>query len=135
MVKIYLAARYSRRDEMLTCRARLEAYGYRVTSRWIEGDHQIDDQGLSVEAKASERTRFATEDWDDLMAADCVINFTESPRSTNSRGGRHVEFGAALAAGKRCFVVGPQENVFHCLPTVEVYGDWSSCFEAIRQAD
>ena len=84
------------------------------------GGHQIDDKGLSVEAKRSERERFAREDFEDIMNADAVISFTEVPRTTKSRGGRHVEFGIALAAGKKCIIVGPRENVFHCLPWVDV---------------
>lgn len=126
-MKIYLAARYSRREELCGYRTELEELGFEITSRWLNGNHQIDDQGLSVEAKAEERTRFAREDWGDLMAADICINFTETPRSTNSRGGRHVEFGAALAAGKMCYVVGPRENVFHCLPVVGWHEAWESC--------
>ena len=103
----------------------LESTGHIITSRWINGNHQIDDKGLSVEAKKAERERFAVEDMEDLLEADVCISFTETPRSTNSRGGRHVEFGIAIAAGKRCIVVGPRENVFHCLPKIEVYETFS----------
>jgi nucleoside 2-deoxyribosyltransferase len=130
-VKIYLAARYSRREELLDYRAHLQAIGHEVTSRWLHGNHQIDDAGLSVEGEHKERVRFALEDWEDLDAADTVINFTETPRSTSSRGGRHVEFGAALAMDKRCIVVGPRENVFHCLPAVEVYANFDEALAAL----
>lgn len=126
MAKIYLAARYSRREELCGYRAALESIGHTVTSRWLDGNHQVDDAGLSAEAKAAERTRFAEEDWDDLVAAEWCISFTEAPRSSNSRGGRHVEFGAALALGHRCDVIGPRENVFHCLPDVQVFADWAA---------
>lgn len=122
--RIYLAARYSRRAELCTYRDILEKKGFTVTSRWLDGNHQIDDAGLSLEAKAAERTRFAQEDWDDLMSADWCISFTETPRSSNSRGGRHVEYGAALAKGMSCTVIGPRENVFHCLPSVVVFPNW-----------
>ncbi len=115
-MKIYLASRYSRREELCGYRTALESAGHTITSRWLNGNHQIDDKGLSTEAADGERTRFAVEDWEDLMAADCCISFTETPRSmTSSRGGRHVEFGAALAAGLGCVVVGPRENVFQPL--------------------
>lgn len=122
--RIYLAARYSRREELCGYAEALRLRGYYVTSRWLAGNHQIDDAGLSVEAAREERTRFAMEDWHDLMTADICISFTETPRSSNSRGGRHVEFGAALACGLRCLVVGPRENVFHCIPCVEVFDEW-----------
>jgi hypothetical protein len=78
-MQIYLASRYSRFQEMQAVRTCLEGLGHSVTSRWINGGHQINDQGLSDEAKAEERTRFAVEDWNDLMQAECVISFTEEP--------------------------------------------------------
>lgn len=130
-MKIYLAARYSRRDELNRYATELASYGHEITSRWLAGNHQIDDQGLSVEAKAEERTRFAQEDYDDLCAADCCIAFTEPPRSTNSRGGRHVEFGIALARSQWVIVVGPRENVFHCLPHVEVFATWEDAIPVL----
>ncbi len=132
-MKIYLASRYSRRTELCGYRKQLEDAGYRVTARWLDGNHQIDDQGLSAEAKAEERTRFACEDWADLLTADICISFTETPRGTNSRGGRHVEFGAALAHGIRSIVVGYRENVFYCLPLVEFYPTWEECLHVLSQ--
>lgn len=131
-MKIYLASRYSRREELCEYAAIFTTEGHTITSRWLLGNHQIDDAGLSQEAKAEERKRFAMEDWHDLMQADCCISFTEEPRGTNSRGGRHVEFGAALAAGKRCIIIGPRENVFHCLPEVEHYLTFSEFLETWR---
>ena len=123
-MKIYLAARYSRHREMVGYREKLRAWGHEVTSRWIDGNHQVDDSGLSRLSPPEQRIQFAQEDVEDLLAADCVISFTEEPRSTNSRGGRHVEFGLGLGRGKLLIVVGPRENVFHCLPEVEVFETW-----------
>lgn len=131
---VYLAARYSRREELCRYRADLQALGFHCTSRWLNGNHQIDDRGLSSEAQAGERTRFAQEDWDDLSAAGTCISFTEPPRASNSRGGRHVEYGAALALGHRCIVVGPAENVFHCLPGIDRYDTWQECLAALASS-
>lgn len=122
-MKIYLASRYTRIEEMRKVADMLRQHGHLITSRWINGNHQISDDGLSVEAKQNEREMFATEDYTDLNNANCCINFTESPRSTNSRGGRHVEFGIALASAIRIIIIGPRENVFHCLPWLEWYPD------------
>lgn len=133
-MRIYLAARYSRRLELCVYRDQLRAMGQQVTARWLDGNHQIDDQGLSVEAKRAERERFAQEDYEDLIAAQCCISFTEIPRSTNSRGGRHVEFGIALGRGQWCIVVGPRENVFHCLPAVDVCETFAEARELILEA-
>jgi hypothetical protein len=133
-ISIYLAARYSRRKELCAYAATLTDLGFRITSRWLSGKHELlDREGLSAEAEATERVRFATEDWTDVMAADWCISFTETPRASNSRGGRHVEFGAAMAKGKRCVVIGPRENVFHCLPDVEHYPSWGEFLSELRE--
>ncbi len=131
-MKIYLAARYSRRQELCAVRAILRSAGHVVTSRWLDGDHQVSDRGLSEQAEEAARVRFAVEDWEDLLAADCCVSFTEAPRTELTRGGRHVEFGAALALGKRCLVVGHRENVFHCLPQVEFHHSIVECIRAIN---
>ncbi len=130
-MKIYLAARYSRAAQLRDVRAKLEANGHEVTSRWIDGGHEVTKEG-STEAAHTERSRFAEEDWHDMMQADCVISFTEEPRTTKTRGGRHVEFGGALGAGKRCIVVGWRENVFHCLPQIEFYPSWDGALAAVQ---
>lgn len=133
-MKIYLASRYSRFQEMQVYRNDLSLVGHDVTSRWINGNHQISDDGLSAQAAEAERIRFAQEDRSDLMAADCVISFTEIPRETKTRGGRHVEFGIALALGKRTIVVGHRENVFHCLPEVEFFPEWAGALSAVSRS-
>lgn len=132
-MKIYMAARYSRREELCGYADELRQMGYEITSRWLAGNHQIDDQGISVEAGRVERERFAFEDFRDLVIADVCISFTESPRSTNSRGGRHVEFGIALGSGKPVFVVGHRENVFHCLSLVKFFAQWDEAREWFRR--
>lgn len=128
-MKIYLAARYSRIDEINRYADQLRALGFEITSRWLEGNHQAENDQLGTGAAAE---RFAQEDWHDLQSAELVVSFTEAPRTSNSRGGRHVEFGAALAWGKTCIVVGPRENVFHCLPDVTVFHSWESFMHGLR---
>lgn len=116
-MKIYLAARYSRCPEMREAAKLLSDAGHTIVSRWINGGHEISKEG-SAQAHFLERRIFALDDYADLTSCDCCINFTEEPRTTLTRGGRHVEFGIALALDKVCIVVGPAENVFHCLPRV-----------------
>lgn len=123
-MRVYLAGRYSRREELLRYRKHLVSLGIAVTASWLDGSHEIDRNGLSVQASDEARQRFAEEDWFDLTSANTCISFTETPWSTNGRGGRHVEFGAAMALGLRCIVIGPRENVFHHLPGVEWYATW-----------
>jgi hypothetical protein len=147
-MRIYLASRYSRREELCAYRAELEALGHTVTGRWLNGSHQIDnagkpigdhgeklvegDSGESGEQADALRAHFVKEDCEDVYMAECVISFTEPPRSAlGNRGGRHVEFGMAVAWGKRLIVVGHRENLFHYLPRVEFHSNWPSCVLAI----
>lgn len=144
-MKFYLASRYSRREELCRYRAELQELGHTVTSRWLNGKHQINDVGTPIgdhgEALAEDgttdcaaqlRAHFVKEDCADVAAAECVVSFTEPPRSAaGNRGGRHVEFGMAVALGKRLIVVGYRENLFHYLPQVEFFPTWSDAVIAI----
>lgn len=126
-MKIYLASRYSRHDEMRGVRDVLHALGHEVTSRWIDchtdvvGDYTASFTQEFLNASPELSAPLGQHDVDDLMAADTVISFT---CGTGGKGGRHVEFGIALATGKHLIVVGPRENVFHTLPQVKHYPSW-----------
>lgn len=115
-VKIYIAAKYARREEMEEIALMLmNAHGYDITARWVFGG----EEGFSQE-------EIAVFDLEDVDEADTVISFTEHPNMYTT-GGRHVEFGYAIATGKRLVVIGPRENVFHHFPTVEQFdtlNDW-----------
>lgn len=128
LMRIYLASRYSRITEMRNYTAQLAEIGHEVTSRWVHRAYQIVTDEYKDDLHHLE-ARCAEEDLEDLRAAECIICFSEPPRSTTSRGGRHVEFGAAVAWGTRLILVGPRENVFHYVPQVEVYETW----EELRQ--
>jgi hypothetical protein len=111
-MRVYIAARYDRRFEMLGAAVALMRAGHEVTSRWIEG------RGDAPEGLA------AVDDLADLSRADCLVSFTDQPDRTVAgiaRGGRHIAFGVALATHKRLCVVGPRESIFHHLPRIEVY--------------
>ncbi len=125
-MKIYLAARYIRCMEMCFNEADLRGAGHVVTSRWIRGGDEIDDEDRA----ALQNAISAQEDVEDLLAADCVICFTEEPGGRNGRGGRHVEFGMALALKKTMIIIGPRENVFHYLPEVMHFANWEEFWEA-----
>jgi len=140
-MNIYLAARYSRREELCRHKVDLEARGHQVPARWLLGAHQIDDKGLALGAEGEAavermseayaetlalREKFAADDFEDVFYADLMVAFTEQPRASSSRGGRHVEFGLALGMGKPIIIVGPRENIFCCLPEITVYPTWEA---------
>jgi hypothetical protein len=122
-MRYHLAARYPRRLELCGYRDRLLSIGDTVTSRWLDF-RKMPRWSYGI----------AQEDCEDLMAADAVIIFTEIPNTVLATGGCHVEFGLALAQGKRMFVVGPRENVFHyLLPDSQVFATWNKAFATIRR--
>jgi len=144
-MRVYLAARYSRRVELCGYREELREVGIAVTSNWLDGPRQRAIAGkvlgerdeAVIEAggdalKAIELRRMcAVQDVEDVRAADTFVTFTELPDARAGRGGRHVEFGLALAAGKRIIVIGPVENVFHALAGVERFERWDEALEAL----
>jgi hypothetical protein len=124
-VKIYLASRFSRNDEMRGVRDVLAgAFGYEVTSRWIDlhgGDQLESAASEALNSDPASVAHFGQHDMEDIEGADTLISFTSGG---GGKGGRHVEFGIGLALGKRMIVVGPREHVFHTLPQVEHHDDW-----------
>lgn len=131
-MKLYLAARFSRLPELLGYKAELEADGFEVTSRWLLGGHEYvgtPDEEMPVEFSS----HCAAIDIEDIDRADLIVCFTEAPRSGPARGGRHVEFGYALARGMPTLIVGHRENVFYCLPEVDFAPDWPSARDALRR--
>lgn len=111
-MKVYLCGRYGRRDEFRELRNILEKNGVLVVSRWLDTDWERKEDGGSSAAPAEYRQEYAEIDMRDVLAADAVVCVTEPPRG-GGRGGRHVEFGLALAWGKKLVVVGYRENLFY----------------------
>ena len=112
-MRVYLCARYGRREELCGYRAQLAAAGHIVTSTWLDGEYAAYEQeGEALPAWVARLS--VANDKRDMQAAEAAICFTETPRSgASSRGGRHYEAGYLDACGKPLFIVGPQENVFY----------------------
>lgn len=123
-MKIYLAAAYSRHPEMQGYAKQLEDLGHTITARWIYGTHQAEDDEISGPSQ-EKIAEWAEDDMADVRAADLVVSFTDGP-SKRARGGRHAEFGMALAWHKGLILIGPREHVFHYLPQVEHYDTFAA---------
>jgi hypothetical protein len=103
----------------------LEGLGHFVTSRWIDchaGKYLTSFTPEHLNSDPEYCSALANYDLEDLRAAETVISFTDT--QGGGKGGRHVEFGYALALNKRVILVGPRENVFHTLSDVEHYASW-----------
>lgn len=136
-MKVYLAARYDHRKVLCDYRKDLQTIeGIEVTSRWLDGFHTLEaglDDHSNAAVPVTTRREAAKQDWADVLASDVLVFFCEPEDSDSKRGGRHVEFGAALALGKRVLTVGRhRENVFHELPQVQHYDTWPDALAALR---
>ncbi len=116
--RVYLAGRFSRRDEFKAIAEQISAAGHEVTSRWLYSE----DHHLELDRRQLPAVAAAARDLDDVRAATVCIAFTEEPDGPQGRGGRHVELGAAIALGLRVIVVGDPEHIFHLLPSVAQVG-------------
>ncbi len=132
MTSFYFAASFDRGEELAPLAEFVQAFGHTVTSSWLAkavGNYEADEvaKGRTVEEV---RIECSQQDLADIDAADVLVSFTESTRDRYFSGGRHVEFGYAVASGKGLIVVGPLENIFHHLPgichfeTIDIFRAW-----------
>ena len=125
--RLYLAARFSRREELRGYARRLREVGYIVDCAWLS-DQASGTNCLDYERLSEEQARcVAIQDCADIREADAVLLFTDGSASPYSRGGHHFEAGYAQGLGKPVVVVGPLENVFHRLSGLE----WFYNFEVL----
>ena len=109
-MKIYVAGRYRQLAELAEEAKKFTEAGHEVTSSWLQNA----EEGMSFED-------IAVLDLQDVDIADALCLYTEPYGTAVPGGGRHVEFGYALGKGKKMFIVGPLENVFHWHPSVQVF--------------
>ena len=102
MQKIYLAARYDRKDEIEKIAEQLST-DFIIVSTW----HDKQDKPL---VPIEWLRRSAWNDYLELQSAEIVVVFTDGERCS---GGKHTEFGLALAWGIPILLVGQREQVFH----------------------
>lgn len=129
MAYFYLAGRYSRRDEFKALVPLFIERGHHVTSRWLHEDKPLNSQMSDLTPQFCEDT--AAIDLRDIDGADFLIFFAEDPLIGTPRGGRHVEFGYALAMHKFLIVIGGAENIFHYLPGVQHFETIEDYLDAI----
>ncbi len=113
-------------------RDRLTVNGHIVLSRWLDTMWRETDEHGSSAAPPQYREEYATKDLEDVAACELFVSFTEPPRSS-TRGGRHVEYGAALALKKLIAVVGHRENLFHHHPRVVFHSNTEELMLSLKK--
>lgn len=127
-MRVYLAARYPRRDELKIVATRLREQNIEVTSRWLLEKMPLTTQLPDTSPRFCEGT--AQADLEDIEAADTFVLFSENSMVGYPRAGRMVEFGYALAKGKRIVVIGGHENIFMFLPEILHYATLEDFLDA-----
>jgi nucleoside 2-deoxyribosyltransferase len=107
---VYIAAPYPLRDAAIAVMQRLEDAGFEVTSTWLKQEDKLDDA-------------YARLDLADVDRADALVALNPPEWVSTGTGGRHVEFGYALARQKPIVMVGERANIFHYLREVQVVDD------------
>lgn len=133
MLKVYLAAPYKMKEIIQARADELRNHGIGVTSSWLEEPEK--PTTTLEEVSASKNRQYAHQDVLDVEAADILVFQTDETK-TILRAGRDVEFGIAVGIGRRrpmpIFVVGEgYDNIFHHLPQVYHFKDWSSVVERL----
>lgn len=121
-MRIYLAARYGRREEIEGYANLLAEDGHEITARWVYGG----EEGLT-------REDIALLDFEDVERANLVVGFTDPYESLNKGGARHFELGLGFALGAATYIVGPKEIVFHHLPEIEQFDTFEEFRKEILQ--
>lgn len=115
-MRVYVASSYSRKAEMMEVHRLLKEARHEPTSRWVDGG----EVGLSDPEKACM-------DMDDVWRAEALLCFTQPRGVQPNGGGHHTELGMALGWGRRVFIVGEANQVFHhhpCITQVASLGAW-----------
>jgi hypothetical protein len=118
-MKVYLAAAFYRRDEILGIAEELRNLGIEVTSRWL-----VEQKDIPTDrSRATFLAGRAQIDLDDIDRADVLVRFsddlsTPTVPSHLATGSRMGETLWALAHNKTVIVVGGYQCVFDYLPQV-----------------
>lgn len=138
-MRVYLAAPYGAREEVLGLASDLYSRGMTCSSSWLAETHEINPgtEGAAPALSDAQVALHATDDLVDILSSQALVLFTAAYLGVEGGGGRHIETGYAMATGIPVIVVGEPENVFHRmgLPRVELVSDWASALGslALRQ--
>ena len=113
-VRVYIAGRYEDQAELRQFALDQEReLGWKIVSRWLWSPltrEQCKEAGLELQE--------AQLDLDEIEKCDVMIVDTHN---TTETGGREVEIGYAMRAGKIVLRRGPVRNIFHhLLPEIEL---------------
>jgi len=136
MKRIYLAGPFSWQRRILEHGAELQNLGYTITADWLHQEQQFtrdDNSTVIAPGLHSHCQELSERDIANIVDSDTLVVF--EPGIPLERNTRVAEFGVALGLGKRCIVIGPEEedkkdiisNIFVHLQNVDTFqygGPW-----------
>lgn len=137
-MKVYFAATYSMREQLVKYAEDLRAAGIEVTSRWLEEQENPHVQISDLPAET--HVFYGTRDIEDAYAADVLVSFNDSER--HFRQGRTAEFGMFIMLNhlypkhpRTILVVGEdREHIFHYQPNVFHFPNWDATKQMLLEA-
>lgn len=99
-IRVYIAAPFQLQDGAAALRELLKASEIECTSTWLNAPENIDE-------------RWAKRDLSDVARCDVFVAMNPEDWASRGTGGRHVEFGYALALRKPVVILGARTNIFH----------------------
>ena len=125
MTSVYLAAAWSRRDEIKQIAENISKLGYKITSRWLDQENFGATALMNNEEKEARLRMHAIMDVTDVLRADTIVRFSDAEQmkqplvdSKLLSGARNFEMGLAYGANKTMIVVGGHQNIFDRLPNI-----------------
>jgi nucleoside 2-deoxyribosyltransferase len=107
VIRVYLAAPFQLQRQAIDLMGGLHLQGIGCTSRWLVAEETNSDE-------------WARNDLADVAEADVFVALNPEGWRSAGTGGRHVEFGYALALRKPIVLVGVQSHIFHHISSVVV---------------
>jgi nucleoside 2-deoxyribosyltransferase len=122
MLKVYVAARYGRKEEARKISTALESYGFHVVSTWTKEEYP---PSITLDELNPETLReIANKDIEEIRSCDALVLLSDGQKTGVPRGGKHVEFGIAMALRKKIYVLGEAENIFQYTESASVVQDF-----------
>ena len=117
---VYIAAPFPLRHDAIVARSGLLSMGLISTAHWLDQDQEEwnDD--------------WARIDLADIDRATVFLLINPPEWKHKGTGGRHVEFGYAVARHKDIVILGERTNVFHSLSSVALASDCTSAIKMVN---
>ena len=140
-MKVYLAAMFSKKNELREYAKCLRRLGIVITSEWLRERHALKSKEKSISPKMLQW--YAARDKKGIRKCDTFILVTPTDfdllkvgRSLGelrrlARAAHELECGMADALGKRLIIVGQRMNAFHYLKKYEVYPAWGDLLKKL----